>query len=114
MKPNKPHRIGTGRTQPGKTKWLPYPDHRTGKPTTRGVYADVDTTSAGFAKTPNYVASLGGKTNHWELSGTSAIYKATKAGFRIYLRWSNGTEKPPLTPKLANAYKWHVLWIGIG
>ena len=107
-------RIGSGSTAPGSTHFQQYdPTHASQG---RGVFVDVDTSSAGFTKTPNYVISVCGHSSHWALSGTSAIYDPSPTGFRVYLRWSynpNGQEAPPLTPADANAYGWYITWIGI-
>jgi hypothetical protein len=107
-------RIGSGSTEPGNTDWKPY------DPTStipgRGIYVDVDTSKAGFTKPPNYVISLCGYTDHWVLTGTSAIYSPSPTSFRVYLRYSYnkpGQEAPPLTPAYANQCKWYVTWIGI-
>jgi hypothetical protein len=109
-------RIGSGSTPAGSTAWKPY-DPNSPIPG-RGIYVDVDTTAAGFKNTPNYVASLCGKGNHWEVCGSNAIYNPTNVGFRIYLRYSwnaPGHEQPPLTPAFANAagHQWYVSWIGV-
>ena len=107
-------RIGSGATVAGSTAWQPYDPSSTIPG--RGIYVDVDTSAAGFTKTPNYVISLCGRTNHWELTGTSAIYSPTNIKFRVYVRLSYnkpGLETPPLTPAQANAYGWHISWIGV-
>jgi hypothetical protein len=67
---------------------------------------DVDTSSAGFTKTPTYVTSLGGTTRHWATTGGSSVYNATATGFRIYIRWVNNTTPP--TPQSANTDGWHI------
>jgi hypothetical protein len=99
-----PPHIGTGKTEPGNTAWKP--DENDEK---YGICVEVDTSSAGFKTTPNYVASLGGVGDQDRLTGTSAIYHATKTSFSIYLRWS---EKREITPTIANDSDWHVIWIG--
>ena len=107
-------RIGSGKTDPDNTAWQPY-DPTAAIPG-RGIYVDVDTSNAGFTKTPNYVISLCGHTDHWVLTGTSAIYDPTPTKFRVYLRYSYnkpGQEAPPLTPGHAKQCKWHISWIGI-
>jgi hypothetical protein len=94
-------RIGAGSTAPGQG-WVAYGGY--------GIYLDVDTSSAYFTGTPVYTSSVGGDGGQWALTGTSAIYSPTAKGFRIYVRWSSGAA---LTPAIAQAYKWHVNWIGI-
>ncbi len=103
-------RIGTGKTEPGNTNWKPVPVQ--GVP--RGIGVEVDTRSAGFKTIPNYVASLAGDDYHWMLTGTSAIYNATRTGFSINLRWWDWGQQPlpQLTKKFANERRWHVTWIG--
>ncbi|MBR8833246.1 MAG: RICIN domain-containing protein [Stigonema ocellatum SAG 48.90 = DSM 106950] len=96
-------KIASGRTQPGATNWQQYTDY--------SVYVDVDTSAAQFAQTPIYVTSLLGTSNHWKLTGISAVHDATAKGFRIYLTTENDTQK--LTPEYVNSQKWHVNWIGI-
>lgn len=107
-------RIGSGSTKPGDTDWQPYD---TASPIPgRGLYLDVDTSAAGFTKTPNYVISVCGYTDHWVLTGTSTIYSPTPNKFRVYVRLSYnkpGQETPPLTPAYANECQWYVTWIGI-
>jgi hypothetical protein len=97
-----PPYIGTGKTPPGNTNWKMNPTDE------RGICVEVDTSSAGFKTTPNYVASLAGNDDHWLLTGTSAIYDASPTHFSIFLCH---LEKP-LTPKYANDKNWHVTWIG--
>ena len=107
-------RIGSGKTDPDNTAWQPY--NPTSPIPGRGIYVDVDTSKAGFTKTPNYVISVCGHTDHWVLTGTSTIYDPTPTGFRVYVRYSYnkpGQEAPPLTPAYAKQCKWHVSWIGI-
>jgi hypothetical protein len=106
-------RIGSGSTPQGATAWQQYDPTN---PLMRGVYVDVDTSAAGFKKTPNYVISLCAHNRAWELSGTSAVYDPTAIGFRVYVRWSynqSGAEQPPLTPAEANRDGWYVTWIGV-
>ncbi|MGH3672742.1 MAG: hypothetical protein ACRDSH_19280, partial [Pseudonocardiaceae bacterium] len=75
-----------------------------------GIYLDVDTSEGMFRTTPVYVTSLGGSSSHWATAGGNSVSNPTSNGFRVYLRWSDGT---PLTPAEANAGQWRVNWIGI-
>jgi hypothetical protein len=95
-------KIASGKTQPGATNWQVY--------NADGIYVDVDTTAAQFTKTPVYVTSIGGDSEHWKTTGASSVYSATEKGFRIYIRWANGGA---LTPAQANSSKWHINWIAI-
>ena len=82
-----------------------------------GIYVDVDTSSCGFTKTPQYIVSLEGKSHHWCANGTTSIYNATPNGFRIYLRWTDdnghyGTYNP-LRVTQAKQYNWYLKWTGV-
>lgn len=57
-----------------------------------------------------YVASIAGTSHHWATTGGSAIYAPTRAGFRVYIRYADGS---PLTPAEANSHQWHVTWVGV-
>ena len=77
-------RIASGRTQPGETAWQQYENDA-------GIFVDVDTTAARLTDTPVYVTSIGGDSHHWATTGATSIYNATATGFRVYVRWANGT-----------------------
>lgn len=95
-------RIASGRTTPGTTNWQVY--------SPSGIYLDVDTSSGRFTGTPAYLTSIGGTGNHWATIGATSIYQATATGFRVYVRWVNGNA---LTPAQANAFNWHINWLGM-
>ena len=95
-------KLGSGATAEGATDWQPYSGV--------GVYVDVDTSACGFTKTPRYFTVIGGSSSHWATTGATSIYSPTPTGFRVYVRWSNGTA---LTPETANANNWHIQWLGI-
>jgi Fungalysin/Thermolysin Propeptide Motif len=95
-------KLASGSTTPGSTDWKPYGGV--------GVYLDVDTSASGFTVTPKYFTSLGGDSSHWATTGVTSIYDATKTGFRVYVRWSDGSS---LTPEQANGFKWHVNWYAL-
>jgi len=94
-------KIATGKTNPN--QWQQYSGGK-------GIFVDVDTSSAKFSKTPIYITSIHGSSWHWSTTGASSVYKATSTGFRIYIRWANGAS---LTPDRAIKGKWHIEWIGI-
>ena len=94
--------LGSGATPEGTTDWRPYSGV--------GVYVDVDTTASGFTNTPKYFTAIGGSSSHWATTGATSIYSPTPTGFRVYVRWSNGTA---LTPETANANNWHIEWLGL-
>lgn len=96
--------IASGHTPPGATNWQVY----AGPP--NSIYVDVDTSAIGFTSVPNYVASLGGAQQHWQAIGATSIYSATQTGFRVYVRFADGSA---LTPAIANNYFWNVIWIGV-
>jgi hypothetical protein len=96
-------KIGNGRTTPGSTAWQPYNG-------TAGVYLDVNTSAAGFSSTPVYVTSLGGNSGNWSTAGATSVYQASPTGFRVYVKWIDGS---PLTPAQANSWQWHINWIGM-
>ena len=97
-------KFGSGSTTPGATNWKKYG-------TGTGVYLDVDTSAAEFCETPQYFTSIGGNSSHWATTGATSIYRATKTGFRVYVRWANGN---PITAAQANSFKWHINWLGVG
>lgn len=97
-----PFRMGVGKTPSGSTAWQVYG--------TNGIFVDVDTTAAGFVKTPLYVTALHGTSSHWATTGGTSVYQPTPTGFRIYVKWSDSS---PLTPATANSCGWHIQWIGI-
>jgi hypothetical protein len=94
-------RIASGSTRPGQG-WVAYG--------TAGIYIDVDTSSAHFTGSPTYTSTVGGIGGQWALTGTGAIYSPTTTGFRIYVRFSDGS---PLSPATAQAFQWHVNWVGV-
>jgi hypothetical protein len=94
--------MARGSTPAGNTAWKQYGE--------KGIFVDVDTSSAGFTTTPIYITSLGGQGNHWETTGATAIYNPTPTGFRVYLRLA---PLRPITPAFANQYRWHINWIAL-
>ncbi|MFF8373277.1 hypothetical protein ACF05W_31265 [Streptomyces lydicus] len=101
-----PSITAAGSTDPGKG-WQEDPKYK-GK----GIFIDVDTTSGGFNAafdTPIYVTSLGGDGSMWSVVGSSAVYRATETGFRLYLRHYDSAD---LTPADASGANWYVNWHG--
>jgi hypothetical protein len=96
-------KICSGSTTPGSTNWQPYTGNT-------GVYLDVDTSAGKFTSTPHYFVTLGGNSSHWATTGATSIYNATPTGFRVYVRWSDGSA---LTPAQANSSQWHINWLGV-
>ncbi|HIK07997.1 MAG TPA: RICIN domain-containing protein [Trichormus sp. M33_DOE_039] len=99
-------KIASGKTKPGATNWQVNGGS--------GILVDVDTSTAGFSRTPIYVTSIGGDAWHWGTTGGSSVYNATEKGFRIEIRFEGDfSSGAALTPEKANEYKWHVNWIAI-
>jgi hypothetical protein len=96
-------KIAAGSTTPGSTNWQPYSGNT-------GIYLDVDTKAGKFTTTPKYFTSIGGNTSHWATTGVTSIYSPSPTGFRVYVRWSDGSA---LTPAQANSFQWHVNWLGV-
>ena len=92
----------SGSTPSGTTNWKAYGSN--------AIYLDVNTAAAGFASTPCYFTSLGGRSSQYDSLGINAIYYATSTGFRIYLKNWKGAA---LTPAYANSKGWHVQWLGV-
>jgi hypothetical protein len=99
-------KFASGRTQPGATNWTQELD---------GIGVYVDTSAAGFTKTPIYVTSLGGYNggSHWGTTGVTSVYNATEKGFTVYVRFEKGYSDTTITPEQANQKKWHINWFGI-
>ena len=95
-------RIVSGSTPPGATDWEVY--------SATGIRLNIDTSYAGFTRTPQYFTSIGGQSGHWSTTGATSIYGPTETGFRVYVRWVNGN---PLTPEEANERQWHINWLGV-
>lgn len=96
----------SGRTPIG--GWIQY--------TPKSVMLKVDTrlgNNAQFERVPQYFASLGGETNHWDTHGVSSIYVPTPEGFEVYVR--DMSANPALNASDVNSayYGWYVNWVGI-
>jgi hypothetical protein len=101
-------KIATGSTRPN--EWKQYPETDDSK---TGIFVDVDTSAAGFTKTPVYTSALYGNGNHWSTTGANCIYNPSPTGFRIYIRWWNGGLGIQLIPSYAQEQGWHIQWIGV-
>jgi hypothetical protein len=97
-------KICSGSMLSEKIEWNIYNGNKT------AAYADIDTSTCGFAATPRYFVSLVGNQGHqWEFNGASAIYAPTKTGFRIYLKnWAAHDAVKDL-----NEQKIYVDWFGV-
>ena len=94
-------KIKYGSTPSGNTHWQTYGD--------KAIKVEVDTSSAGFEKTPVYVISLGGDSGNWKTTGGNCVYFASNTGFWVYVKYADSS---PLSPAYANENKWHINWIG--
>ncbi|BAY18914.1 extracellular exo-alpha-L-arabinofuranosidase [Anabaenopsis circularis NIES-21] len=103
-------KIVSGKTTPGATDW-----QTGGNVGSSGVYVNIDTSAAGFTSVPTYVITVGGKSHHWGISGSSSIYNPTAKGFEVEIRWEEGYSQSgtAVTPAVANQYEWHINWIAI-
>lgn len=84
--------------------WQPYKDNPT------STFVAIDTSAAGFTKTPLYFASLTGGGS-WSAQGASAIYGPSADRFSIYLKWSPSADRDMV------AYasdRWEIYWMAIG
>ena len=95
-------KIASGSTTPGSTNWQAYG--------TNGLYLDVDTSAGKFTTAPRYFTSIGGSSSQWATTGATSIYNATPTGFRVYVRFSDGSA---ITPAQANSFQWHINWLGV-
>lgn len=100
-------KFASGRTEPGATNWKKDGENFI------GVY--IDTSAAGFTKTPIYVTSLGGFNGgkHGSTTGATSIYNATEKGFTVFVAFDKDFSSTPITPEDANQRKWHINWFGI-
>jgi hypothetical protein len=117
--------IAAGSSVAGATPWSFYPNQASA----RGVRTLVDTSAAGFTRTPAYSAqivgnrrlSAGGPT----LDGFPQIVSATPASFVLQLEMprnlalGSGTMNPASAfvaatlTALEKTLRWHVAWIGV-
>ena len=106
MKP----RICYGATTP--SEWTKHPGEN-------HIFVTVDTSHCGFKKTPLYICSLVGDSQHWSTTGGNSVYRPTKDGFNVHVRHAalcgvNGEcVKGKLTVELACKEKWAINWIAI-
>lgn len=94
-----------GRTAPATTAWN-YIDE-----TQTGLYTDIDITSAGFNSTPFYFVNVHGNGGNWALTGVSTAYDINATGFRVYVRFHDGTA---MDITHAQNKQWHVHWLALG
>ena len=109
----------------GASRVVDWQQYRSGS----GVFVDVDTSPAGFSKTPTYITAIHGMGAHWRTTGGNAVYNASPKGilltqlllasscttselivFRVYIQY---LEQQPLTTETAKRHGWHIQWIGI-
>lgn len=118
-------KIGQGVTDP--SDWVTYELSGEDGFDYNGVYVDVNTSGCGFENTPHYLVTLESTDEEgrhgagmWEVSGYTAIYRATPTGFRVYARWVDGELNRPadqytrfLTAEQAERLKYVIRWTAI-
>ena len=75
-----------------------------------GITAVINTSQAGFTKTPIYYTAMYGCTSHWELTGMTSIYTPRPDSFTVYL---TKDRQASVNPSNAVAYGWRIAWLGI-
>ena len=100
-----PVKMARGSTTASNTTWQQY---EIGK-SDQGIFIDIDTSAAGFTKTPKYFTALAGEGDLSKVKGIHAIYNPSPTGFRLYLY----QPQPQLTPQIANDQKWQVHWMAV-
>lgn len=78
-------RVFAGAADASSLDWKKYSDNKT------AMFVEVDTTNAGFTKTPLYFVSIEG-SGSWSAQGVSAVYSRKKDSFRTYLKWSHSSK----------------------
>ena len=72
----------------------------------------INTSNCNFSQIPTYYTSVSGIGLHDRGTGIHAIYLPSKAGFRLYRRWSrNGVFTSMLN--FSQTYQWNVNWVGL-
>ena len=78
------------------------------------VYKQIDTSACNFdddASNPVvYMTSVGGTSDHWKVTGTTAYIASSATGFSMSL----GAHPKQVTPGKAKDLGWYVNWCGIG
>jgi hypothetical protein len=88
-----------GVSRPGNTPWKQHSKYT--------LSLQLDTIPAVFHKTPQYFTSLAGDRMHWKVTGSHFIYEPMQGSFKIFV-----SDTEPVTPEMANKYKWVVMWAG--
>ncbi len=99
-------RIGSGCFKPSRSEWQVFER----KGVRSGIFADINTSSAGFIETPLYFLSLEGEAAHWMTTGANCVYFAKPKSFRVYIRWAHDED---LKPETATEHQWKINWFGI-
>ena len=70
------------------------------------LYLDIDATKHHYLFTPQYITSLVNEDPlPLQITGASAVYDTSKAGFRVYILDARGV-------KFAKAHSWRVNYLG--
>jgi hypothetical protein len=84
----------------GGPKWKKFGSH--------SLFLDVDTSTAGFPGTPNYITAMNGEHSHWRTVGSHAIYEPSATSFRIYVLY----ELSEVKVSQASKWQWAINWMG--
>jgi hypothetical protein len=78
-----------------------------------GIYTQVNTAHCQFDKMPTYLTSLGGMNSIWYIHGATAIYNATRTGFRVYLSPGDNIKTSSELKDYAIKNGWTLNWVGL-
>lgn len=78
-----------------------------------GIFTQVNTAHCQFRNTPTYLTSLGGMNSIWYIPGATAIYNATRIGFRVYLGPGDGIKNSSDLLEYAKQRGWALNWVGL-
>jgi hypothetical protein len=92
----------TGITVAGNTGWKQHPK------STTSIYVDVDTKDCQYSTAPKYFTAISGFIVYWRAMGAHIIYFPKVESFRVYVVYDK-----PLTPTMAEGFKWAISWIGV-
>jgi len=97
-------KVCAGTTTRNKSKW------NEGAEGNGHIYMDVYMKHCGFMRIPTITTSIEGSSNHYITLGTSSIYNAGTAKFRIHLV----NKEKGVTKEKARSWNWNVDWIAVG
>ena len=80
----------------------------------RGIYIDVDISSCGFVRIPTVTTTLEGDSEHHSVTGITSLYRATRLGFRLFIRYPEAGSGPSWLRDVAIRNIWNVEWVAVG